>query len=422
MLIGSTRFEGQTLAAMSMVSLPLVLSLLLAPAAIGGDNSRSEEGHGSGPASQDAAAASWIAKLGHGDYAVRERAAGRLLTFGRDAIPALEIGSRNRDREIRYRCERILSLVREKEDADRIDDFVRRYDPKAEYSLNGWNVVRERLGDSAAVRMLYVQMLQSEPEILDAVERGPRVVNEKLNARALSIQQHLQQFPLDFRLGTAAALLLVLGDERIAYSPIAGQAIYTISQLPAMRAALTAGGSRDVLQSMVGRWIQRDVDDNQALQMLFIAMQYGFKEGLVPSQRLLRRSSNQPWIRHYAIMALAKLGDLGHTQELEPLLNDPSVCTSWQNNNVTYTTQVRDSALVGLLHLHKLEIAKFGFERAQADQNSLYAPHSIGFENDERRKIAFGKWEAFRKTLEADGQKPMEPNREDLQVEKNPGR
>lgn len=342
----------------------------------------------------------WVMKLGHQQYSIREHASEKLLRAGAIALPALERGSRHADREIRFRCERILSVVRENELTTRLDAFLNDHDPQRDYGFSGWKYVQAKLGNTPETRSLFVEMYQSEPEILAACDKGSKNVQEVLTDRVRALEQHLQQFPQDMPLGSAAAVLMMAGDDRVQYNMNAGRLVYSFSQFPAFRASVLAGSHRDLLRGMMGRWIKRDVDDSQAYQMLFVSMQYNFKDGLVPAERLVKRAANQPWIRHYAVMALAKLGDKGHAKLLEPLLNDQAVCSSWQNNNVTYNTQVRDSALVGILYLHKQDLRNFGFERAMADPANLFAPHTIGFENDEKRKVAFEKWNEFRKTLE----------------------
>lgn len=389
-----------------------VVGLFLAPAERGGQKGYAQEAGGKEGDAQAATAQvtaeqssgsqgveQWVIRLGHQQYSIREHAAEKLLRAGAVALPALERGSRHSDREIRFRCERILSVVRENEMSNRLEAFLSDHDPQKDYGLSGWKYVQVKLGNTPETRSLFVDMYQSEPELLSACEKGGKSIQEVLSDRVRALEQHLQLFPQDMPIGSAATVLMLAADDRMQYNMNAGRLVYSFSQFPAFRASVTAGTHRELLRSMMGRWIKREVDDSQAYQMLFVSMQYNFKEGLVPAERLIKRATNQPWMRHYAIMALAKLGEKSQAKLLEPLLHDQAVCSSWQNNNVTYSTQVRDSALVGILYLHKQDLRNFGFERAQPDPSNLFAPHTIGFENEEKRKVAFDKWNEFRKTL-----------------------
>ena len=52
-----------------------------------------------------------IALLGDDEFRVREAATERLIQMGTSIIPGLQSGTGHHDREVRYRCERILRAV-----------------------------------------------------------------------------------------------------------------------------------------------------------------------------------------------------------------------------------------------------------------------------------------------------------------------
>src|SRR6185503_10793385 len=67
--------------------------------------------------------ASLVRQLGDEEFVIRETAAEKLTKIGLAARAALEEGSKDSDREIRYRCERILAQVRQLDFAHRIEAF-----------------------------------------------------------------------------------------------------------------------------------------------------------------------------------------------------------------------------------------------------------------------------------------------------------
>jgi len=352
-----------------------------------------------------------VAQLGDQRFLVRQKAAERLARLGPVALPALQSGGRNVDREVRYQCQRLLGAMRDQEQTQEIESFLKRYDPSHPYRLEGWTNVRERIGDSSEARSLYVMMRQEERGILAALDREPQHVTEALTLRLPTLDQQFQMAPQESPIGTTATLLLVLGDERFRYHGAASILAINQCQQAQFRAAIGATSPQSPLRKITGNWMRRNVDDSHAVNVIMLAMAHDFKEGLVPAERLMRRGTVQPWLRHYAIMATAKLGDPAeHAGWLEPHLTDATQFVEWTDDKkVTYRTQVRDSALAGLLYLHKQDPRLFGFERAEKGLNNAFNPGALGFENDQKRGQALEKWQAFSQTRAAGEAAPMAP-------------
>src|SRR5690606_7655582 len=90
--------------------------VLFLPAAIRAAEPSSGPEEATDPAEQ---ARRYVEQLGDEQFAVRERAVSRLIELGLPALPVLEQSRRNPDREIRYRSERVLVIIRQ-------NDFQRR--------------------------------------------------------------------------------------------------------------------------------------------------------------------------------------------------------------------------------------------------------------------------------------------------------
>ena len=238
--------------------------LLLAPAERGGNSVYAQEAGAKEGEVQEASEPAraeqdprshgveqWVMRLGHQQYSIREHAAEKLLRAGAVALPALERGSRHSDREIRFRCERILSVVRENEMSNRLEAFLSDHDPQKDYGLSGWKYVQVKLGNTPETRSLFVDMYQSEPELLSACEKGGKSIQEMLSDRVRALEQHLQLFPQDMPIGSAATMLMLAADDRVQYNMNAGRLVYSFSQFPAFRASVTAGTHRELLRSMM---------------------------------------------------------------------------------------------------------------------------------------------------------------------------
>jgi hypothetical protein len=150
-----------------------------------------------------------------------------------------------------------------------------------------------------------------------------------------------------------------------------------------------------ILRKMLSQWIQRG-EGAVAQQTMFLAMRYDLKEGLIPATRILRNAGEQPFIRQTALMTVAKLGDASHAGLLESALEDATRISSHRIDNVQYETQLRDVALAAILFLKKQDPKKFGFERIQLNESNVFIFGTVGFENEDKRKQAFAKYQEFR--------------------------
>jgi len=347
-----------------------------------------------------------VDQLGDEQFSVREQATEKLLRLGLPSLKAIEQGSRHVDREIRYRCERILILVRQLEFEKRLDAFLNDSGSGSEFEFPGWEIYRTSYGDSREHRLLFVEMHKAEPELMASLAKGKgkAKVIEVITARGTEIQQTLQAFGQEVPLGTVVAMLFVALAGEADTNQQAANLVYNFCYQQSFRNAVTGGKNKDVLRKMLGIWITKG-DEWVGYQGMMMALQYDMPEGLVPAERMLKNDNTQPHMRQYAIVSVAKLGNEGHQVLLEKMLQDQRVCGTWQVNNVNINTQVRDVALAALVHMTKQEHKQYGFDRIQMTQPYIFNPHTAGFEKDDKRTAAFKKWEDYKAALK----KPANP-------------
>ncbi len=338
-----------------------------------------------------------VRQLGDEQFSVRESATEKLIKIGLSATKALEEGTKDADREIRYRSERVLSIVRELDFQQRLDAFARSEVAEQDFGLPGWNRFRTALGDSAELRALFVEMQKSESEAMHALEEGPKAAAEILNLRTTQLQLSMQLYRHQLTLGSIAALIFLAGDDEVSVSQQASQSLYSFCYQQSFRTAVQNGPKNEAMRKLLGNWIRRG-EGFSAYQGLGLAMQYDLKEGLIPAEKELRNHGNQAHITQYAILTVAKLGDASHVPLLERLLDDATRCTSMRINNRNYETQVRDIALAALLHITKQDARKYGFDRLQTHPQIVFNTTTVGFEDDTKRNEALAKWKAFRET------------------------
>jgi hypothetical protein len=378
---------------MRQAAASILLFLGLFAAQPSADCTAADEGAGAQPDDRYAEAAMLVQQLGDEQFSLRERATTQLIELGLSATRALQEGRNHPDREIRYRCERILSIVDELDFQRRLAAFATGRSDGGD--MPGWRRYRDAFGDDGETRSLFVEMQKAEAELLQAIENGPQGVARVAETRCLVLQQSQRGVGQPVSLGSTAALLFAAGDENVNLGIQATSVLYQFCSQTPMNDAMSDSSKRKILRKMLGDWIKRS-EGWAAYQTLFLAMRYDLKEGLVPAVKILGNPGEQPYARQNAILAVSKLGDASHLELLESLLDDTARCSAQRVNNVTYETQIRDVALAALLLLKKQDPRSFGFERFQTNETTSFVTSTVGFENDDRRKKVFDKYATFK--------------------------
>lgn len=339
-------------------------------------------------------------QLGDEQYSIREQAAEKLLRLGPPAVAVLQTGRKHPDREVRYRCERILLLITQQDFELKLTAFLRDAGSGKSSDLPGWEAYRSSYGDTRDSRLLFVEMQRAEPELLAALDRGPGAAIDLLVTRVQEFQRSLQGQNAEIPTGSMASLLHVAVKARAESNLAAGQQLYSLCHQPSFRNAIASGIHKELLRKMLGEWIVRG-DDNLAYMGIMLAMQYEMKEGIGPAEKIMKNQGSQPYIRQYAILMLARLGGPEHLPLLEACLTDERSIGTWQIQNVNINTQVRDVALASLVLLTKQQPKDYGFERLQTNPQQLFSPITAGFESADARAQAVKKWREYREKMPA---------------------
>ncbi|MFP6617794.1 MAG: hypothetical protein VB877_00495, partial [Pirellulaceae bacterium] len=186
---------------------PLSVVLLLAAIVTGPMVGRSDV------ADEQMRARSLVQELGNGSFVTRKRAMNNLVKMGLPALAALEAGATSSNREISYRCQRVLIVVRDLDLQRRLVLFLRDDDP-AKYKLPGWTQFERWVGNSPESRQVFVAMQKADaPLMLEMAGKG-RGLPEMTRSRLLSVQRRSRQ-PGELGIGITSAILFAVADERV---------------------------------------------------------------------------------------------------------------------------------------------------------------------------------------------------------------
>jgi HEAT repeat protein len=341
-----------------------------------------------------------VAQLGAGSFLARERASRRLAEIGLPARESLEQALAHPDAEVRLRAGRVLGVILERDFHVRLEAFAADVEGKSEHHLPGWERFKQSVGSHAAARKLFVEMQRAEPAVLKASEAGAALAGEALARRVFELQEAAEQenyVQEDAPTGRVAALLFAAAPGDVAVSDEVGMYLANIQYQAPFQDAVGRGQQSDLLRKVLAAWISRTegLGSQPKLQNVMAALRLNMKEGLLPATSLARDAALEAYARPYPILAIAKLGGKEHLPLLQPLLEDESQCNEFHEGSKIYRMQVRDVALLAMLHLTGQNPKDYGFERLQSNEMFLYDPGSVTFASRKKRREAFEKWKAY---------------------------
>src|SRR5207247_1267555 len=132
--------------------------------------------------------------------------------------------TRQGDREIRYRAEKVLSLIRQNDLNRRLTIFLASLDSPEDRTLPCWSRFKATYGNSSASRTLFVEMPRAEGELLALLVSEPRQATEHLARRAAEASEQQDRAIRDgsavqLSLGQIAALFFVAGEPDVKTLP-----------------------------------------------------------------------------------------------------------------------------------------------------------------------------------------------------------
>jgi hypothetical protein len=347
-------------------------------------------------------AAQLVRQLGDPGFSTRKHAMEQLVDLGAGAIAALEQGVQSNDREVRFRSQHALEIVRQHDFHRRLRAFAAGQDAEETYELPGWTLFRQAVGDGLEARRLFVEMQEAEPKLLQTLERSPERAAEALVDRLEELQQtpRLGQKLGSVPLGTIATLLFVSNQDRSDSVALAVQNLAAFYRQDVFAAAIESGAQREILRKMLGTWIE-NARSWDAFHAMLLAMQFDLPQGLAPAKRVLESDvgdPNQAVYRGFALQTIARFGNPSHLPIVEPLLEDASPYGGALavSGKAKYQTQIRDIALAAAVHLAKQDPKKFGLTRIKPSSTQVFNTNSVAFEDDAQREEAIQKWRASR--------------------------
>ncbi|MCS7015360.1 MAG: HEAT repeat domain-containing protein [Gemmatales bacterium] len=362
-----------------------------------------------------------IRQLGDRDFRTRESAARLLLELGDKALPALEAGMREPDPEVRRRCKELHRQVLTLSLESKIKRFLATQGKDESAHLPGWQRFSNWVGADAEAQQFYAGLVRVGYELLDKVERASRSEDAELQRQAQEGFVRLCEGIFQTVFNNASGTAMAVAPESFALAiflsgypgnqglqpQLRGQ-LYSLCYQQNIRQILTSqDASGRVLRRLVAAWVTHDRDANVHAQGMQLALAFDMPELAGAAKKLAENKQVAGYVRGQALSVVAKYGGKKEITFIERFLGDESNVTTFQvskqNKPVLYKTEVRDWALVLLLHLTDQKLRDYPFPAFQAvnfgghiDPIRTYMPHYFGFSEPQEREAVFQKWQQWR--------------------------
>jgi hypothetical protein len=351
----------------------------------------------------------WIDELANDEYAVRQQAFEQLLASGMAARGPLLVIADGPDPETRTSARRLVALIDRSEFHRRLEAFAADTDGRQKLSLPGWEQYRKLVGGEPADRALFVEMQRHEGSLLSSVfgvsKRAPEDLWESRLQRIVQWQAAVGDRTANPPLGSCATMLFLGARREMSVSDAAVISIDSLFQRSPVRDTLLRDGSQDAFRRLVVSYV-RNCPNNGEMALgcrLRVIAAAGLEEGLPLALAIAGGDPEYvratPLTRANAASLVGQLGTSEHVDRLEPLLGDSAICIGMMGQVAGQngaTVQVRDVALVVMLHLTGQSPADYGYAAARLQPPRMFDVQTLYRHNDRQREEAIAKWRAWR--------------------------
>lgn len=337
-----------------------------------------------------------VGQLGNPNFQIRASAEKQLLNLGYGSYEAITSGAASDDPEVRYRAQRLLKILQKAAFADQ--HFQLRKNPwlVPDELAPGWMAFHQLLGDGPDSRELYLQVLNSETDLMLSLTHPRWQVQFEKRCADLNTFAH-QRRQLDLQPGSIAALLFLACHPDNRPSTSASAVIYMLLDDPKFRDAVLRSRSQDVLRALVSLWIRKS-DNTSPMQRIGDAASFELDAAVGVAREVIadryRPNTSATYLEN-AIFYLAKYGGPDVIEELEDLLDEKFKLRESPRPN-EMDVQIRDVALVALLHITEQDPVAYGFHELRPKRGYLYIGSSAKFDSTESRNEALNRWQSWR--------------------------
>jgi hypothetical protein len=348
-----------------------------------------------------------VQKLGDRSFRTREAAASKIVEIGSRSIESLKKGTKNKDPEISERCNQLLPIIATIDRQEKMAALLK--DPKSPLptGLAGLQEFVKIVGDSAATRELYKDIMFTHSSIVEGAAEGTPDGMKEFGSYCTDAYNkwyaatRVGRYSYDDILTSqsdVAMFFFVAGGVSKArtlnenYSQMS--IMINSTQIPTF---LSGPKASPAIQKLFLNWMINEPQTYLTQQGFQVAANANMKEVLPVALKILHKKENSNYQKAQAAIALVKLGSKDNIKDIESLLKDKTVVGTVNfGNGGQQTIQVRDVAMGVAVQLAGQKPADFGFDASRANMMASGSSYVYyGFPSDEVRDSSHKKWDEW---------------------------
>lgn len=324
----------------------------------------------------------WVEELAASEFAVRERAATQLLEIGSPVIPQLrQVVQEASDAEVRLRAGAIVKRLTQGDMQARIDSFLAGED----VGFEGWRVTQAIIGDSDAIRELFIELMNTHPDLtasLEGTARDRALAMDKVVTQVQTRMNIERKFPTR---ANAFALLLPTVDPNVPLNNSFESLVLSVLEKDAASKIRRDAQLSAPFRFLLDRWVLRSTPKHRE-EVLLKGMEWDL-EATLPLAIQTLGESEQTEVLAGALQAIAKFGTRVHAELVRPLLDDtrPSSESGFAQGEII-RTQLGDVAMATIAMLYDVPLKEIGFSEDAEHPSRGFLLSEIGFPVDAKEK------------------------------------
>lgn len=305
-----------------------------------------------------------VAQLGASTYAEREQATGEILRIGMPMAPFLKKAIKDGgDAERVLRSKATLGQLTSGNFELKVTRFLSGLDDGIMF--DGWQTVEATLGDSAAIRELFIQIVRVHPDLIASLDKTTRERTVAADQTALLIQRNMFQNHVFPTLADGVALLLPLADPGVKMT--GGYERTLLSVLRTQMADLR----KDALlwapmEKLLNQWVSRSQFEFRG-EVIWNAMQWDLSAALVLSLRTLNETTDVETLQT-AMQAIARFGTVEDAKTIGKFLDDQRIAVTRMFITIgeePIEVTIGDTALAAIAVIYKVPLSDLGMPKGE---------------------------------------------------------
>ncbi len=371
----------------------LLLLLLLPLAGLGfaqSTHSDSNVDADDGPMTDEEAEA-LICKLAASTFAEREQAVSEILQMGMPMVPFLKKAVQDGgDAELVLRAKATLGQLTSGNFESRVARFLSGRDDGT--SFTGWQVVEATLGNTPAIRELFIEIVRVHPDLVDSLDGTTRDRTVALDQAAQLIQTNMFQHSVFPTLADGVALLLPLSDPAVAIT--GGYEATLVSVLQKQMATLRRDASLwQPISGLLDQWVSRSRIEHRN-DVLWYSLQWDLPAAGRLGVQTLGESTDVETLQA-AMQAIARFGRKEDAAVLAPFFADNREAVTRMPiivGDQTLQVNLGDVALATAAVLYKVPLLDLGMKQGELHPKFGFLVDNAGYlpeqKDDRKRAIA----------------------------------